>query len=182
MIRRPVRTVFPFVADAENAYRFRFDIVTVRRTSGNPTAAGATYHQVLKFAWLEVEVWLENTEHEPGRKLSFIAHGPGGGMTIRTAVSFQHIETAHTRVAVTTEGEAPSLSWLARRLQKREVESLVDLKRTLESRPSAAYSGRPNGPTFASRRRPPPARGLAASAPRERFGCCPPGAPMSRLA
>jgi len=135
VIRRPVRTVFPFVADAENLHHFRSDVVAVTRTSGTPTAVGATYRQVVKFAGREVEVWIENTEYEPERKLSFTAHKPDS-VTVRTAFSFQTIELEHTRVAVTTEGDARSISGLARSLQKREVEALRDLQRSLESRPA----------------------------------------------
>lgn len=134
VIRRPVRTVFPFVADAENARGFRSDIIAVRRTSGTPVAAGATYHQVVRFAWRHVEVLVENTEYEPERKLSFTAHKPDA-ITVTTTFSFQAIERDHTRVEVTTEGTARSLSGLARFLQKREVEALRDLKHALESRP-----------------------------------------------
>ncbi len=134
VIRRPPRTVFPFVADAENAGRFRPDIVTVRRTSGTPAAAGATYRQVMKLDWRRVEVLVENTEHQPDRKLSFTTHEPNG-VTVMTTYSFQPIELEHTRVTVTTDGPARNLSRLARSLRKRELEALRDLKRTLESRP-----------------------------------------------
>ena len=135
VIRRPVRTVFPFLADAENARGFRSDIVTVRRTSGTPAGAGARYHQVVKLAWRRVEILLENTEYESERKLTFTVHKPTG-VTLTTTFNFQPIEREHTRVQVATEGDARSLSsGLARLLQKREVESLHDLKSVLESRP-----------------------------------------------
>ncbi len=134
VIRRPLRTVFPFVADAENTRRFRPDIVAVTRTSGTPTAVGATYHQVVKFAWREVDVWLENTEYEPERKLSFTARKPDA-VTVKTAFTFQTIELAHTRVEVSTESDAHGFSRLTRYLQKQELEALQGLKRDLESRP-----------------------------------------------
>ena len=134
VIRRPVRTVFPFVADAENAGQFRPDIVAVMRTSGTPAAAGATYRQLMKLDWRRVEVLVENTEHQPERKLSFSTHEPNG-VTVVTTYRFQPIELEHTRVTVTTDGPDRDLSWLGRRLRKRELDGLRDLKRTLESRP-----------------------------------------------
>ena len=134
VIRRPVRTVFPFVADAENAGQFRPDIVAVMRTSGTPAAAGATYRQLMKLDWRRVEVLVENTEHQPERKLSFSTHEPNG-VSVVTTYRFQPIELEHTRVTVTTDGPDRDLSWLGRRLRKRELDGLRDLKRTLESRP-----------------------------------------------
>ena len=134
VIRRPPQTGFPFVADAENAGRFRPEIVAVRRTSGTPAAAGATYRQVMKLDWRRVEVLVENTEHQPDRKLSFTTHEPNG-VAVMTTYSFQPIELEHTRVTVTTDGPARNLSRLARSLRKRELEALRYLKRTLESRP-----------------------------------------------
>jgi hypothetical protein len=134
VIRRPPRTVFPFVADAENAGRFRPDVVAVRRTSGTPAAPGATYRQVVKLDWRRVEVLVENTEHQPDQRLSFATHEPDG-VTLITTYSFQPIELEHTRVTVTTDGPARNLSRLARSLRKRDLEGLRELKRTLESRP-----------------------------------------------
>ena len=134
MIRRPLRTVFEFVADGENACRFRPDVVAVSRASGTPAAPGATYRQVVKLDWRQVEVLLENTQYEPRRKLSFISHGPGGA-GVRTTFSFWTIESEHTRVAVTAERESRRRGRLGRQLEKREVEALGELKRALESRP-----------------------------------------------
>ena len=76
----------------------------------------------------------ENAEYEPGRTLSFIAHEPNG-VALRTTFSFQKIESLHTRVALAAEGDGRALGGLGRRLAKREVEALRDLKRTLESCP-----------------------------------------------
>lgn len=134
VIRRPLRTVFPFVANAENACRFRADVVAVRRTSGTPAAPGATYRQIVKLGWRQAEVLLENSEYEPGRTLSFIAHRPGGAR-MRTTFSFRTIESEHTRVAVTAERDRCGRGRLGRQLEKREVEALGELKRALESRP-----------------------------------------------
>ena len=113
VIRRPPRTVFSFVADAENVGRLRPDVVMVRRTTGTPAAAGATYRQVMKLDWRRVEVLVENTKHQPDRKLSFATYEPNG-VTVVTTYSFQPIELEHTRVTVTTDGPARNLSRLAR--------------------------------------------------------------------
>ncbi|MGI8946068.1 MAG: SRPBCC family protein [Thermoleophilaceae bacterium] len=134
VIRRPLRTVFPFVADAENLHRSRSDVIAVNRTSGAPTAAGATYRQVVRIAWRELDLTLENTEHEPGRRLAFTARG-SDRVTVRTEFSFRVIETEHTLVSVAIDGDARLLSPLARQLRKRELEALRGLKRTLEAHP-----------------------------------------------
>lgn len=137
VIRRPVRAVFPFVADVENAARLRSDIVAANRTSGTPAAPGATYRQIVKLGWRRLEVLVENTEYEPDRRLSFVAR-KADRMTVRTTFNFRAHEIEQTRVTVAAKVEARGGGRLARHLERREVEALREVKRALESGPVAS--------------------------------------------
>jgi uncharacterized membrane protein len=78
-VDRPREEVFALVSDLESDPRWRSDVRSVERLSGEPSAPGAVYRQRVGALGGEVTAEVEVTEVEPGRSISFAVRAPVAG-------------------------------------------------------------------------------------------------------
>jgi uncharacterized protein YndB with AHSA1/START domain len=139
VIARPPGEVFAFVADAENAPRWRSGVLDIRREPGGGPGVGARYRQGVKGpGGRRVDADIEVTEYEPDRVVAFRTVAgpvrPHGRFTLAPA-------EGGTRVRFELQAALRGLKRLMAPMVKRsmdgEVAALGQLKRVLEERNGA---------------------------------------------
>ena len=126
-IARPVDQVFAFVADGENATRWRPGVLDVRHVSG--TGVGATYQQGVKGpGGRRVDADYVITAYEPNRRIAFEA--TAGPVRPKGEYRFEDLGGS-TRVTMSLEAQ---LSGLKALLMGGAVQKTMDSEvRTIES-------------------------------------------------
>lgn len=139
LIARPPAEVFAFVADFENLPRFCATSTEVKKLTPGPIAARTTFRQVFAFAGLRLATPVELVAFEPGRALTYQAHG---GPRVRGICTFT-AEGAGTVLRYTLELHGRGLFRLLRPLLVRVLRGqtrgdLLRLKALLEGAALAA--------------------------------------------
>jgi uncharacterized membrane protein len=136
VIDRPVEEVFAYVTDANNDPLWQSSILESEQTSEGVVGVGTTYRIVTKFLGRRIEMTLEITEHDPGRKECFrYTSGPipGGGCYL-----FERADDGSTRFTQDFEAEVGGVFRLAKplvaRVFKRQIQTdMATLKDLLEA-------------------------------------------------
>lgn len=124
-IERPVGDVFAFIADHANDRRWRSEVVS-SRSDGGP-GVGAHLHQTVSYRGRTAEAHLEVTEHVPGERICFRAHG---GVRAHGCYDL-HPEGDGTRLAVSATVELKGGAAMLERYVRQAVEqaAAADLER-----------------------------------------------------
>jgi uncharacterized protein YndB with AHSA1/START domain len=138
IIRRPVSEVFAFVADGENASKWRSGVLDARRVSGS--GVGAIYRQGVRGpGGRRIAADYEVTAYEPNRRLAFkTIAGP-----VRPNGEFSFEETDDgTKVSLSLDAELTGIKKLllggaVQKSMETEVKALENIEAAMAERPSA---------------------------------------------
>ena len=79
VVDRPAADVFALVSDPESDPRWRSDVRSVERLSGEPSAPGTVYRQRVAALGGSADALVEVAEIEPGRSITFLVRAPVTG-------------------------------------------------------------------------------------------------------
>jgi uncharacterized protein YndB with AHSA1/START domain len=133
-IRRPVEEVFAFLADGENNPRWRAAVTDISLVAGDAGQVGAAYRQGMRGPGGRIPADYRITIAQPGEALAFTVTAgpvrPEGRYDFETVPEGTRVRF---RLSCQLRGLARLLAPMVARQMPKEIASLTELKRVLES-------------------------------------------------
>lgn len=134
VINQPLKKVFDYVTNSENAPEWKSRLLKVKRTSQGPVGVGTTEVHVGKILGWKPETKVEITAYEPNKEVGFKT--VSGPLAAKGKVTFESVESG-TKVTITA-GRQPSgflklIGPLVAGMAQKQLETdLAKLKEVLE--------------------------------------------------
>jgi uncharacterized protein YndB with AHSA1/START domain len=140
VIDRPVDAVAAYAADPSNAPEWYANIDTVEWRTAPPATVGSRVGFVARFLGRRLEYTYEIVELEPASRL--VMRTDEGPFPMETTYTWSPIDADTTRMTLRNRGEPSGFARItagamARSMRRANTKDLQNLKRILESQPSA---------------------------------------------
>jgi len=134
VINRPVAEVFAFITDPSNNTKYQEGLIESRLETPGPIGVGSKATDVRKFLGRQLELKLEVTAYEPGKRFGLKA--VSGPIPFEVLQTFEPVEGG-TRIELITQAEPGGFFKLAEGMVKKQLESqlsgdMARLKKVLE--------------------------------------------------
>lgn len=135
LIDRPMKDVFSFVSDLNNAPKWQSQMVAIEQSSSGPVGVGTTFKTTGELMGRRLEGRAEITDYEPDSRFGFKMDA--GPMQVKAGISLKPAGTG-TRLALSGQGNPGGVFKLAEGALAKQIKSqmeanLARLKSVLEA-------------------------------------------------